>query len=229
MTQIIGADAAKLAGLQVDLLTKIRKGSITLAELEMFNNLTPKARAERFGDFKKPKSVTPSKPVEKFGLLVDLGIVTVPDNYDHATRLSIFEKENRKKFFSFNDNITDVNFAKPTRILKPGDKFRVRVFQQIVSGETTSEERMAFLAKQKAVLVGAQGASLIFEQKRDQLPKGKWYASFDEKEKLWKDADGCHGVPGVYARSVGVFDWDLGSFEDVWYDNHAFLCFCDTK
>jgi hypothetical protein len=151
----IGADAAKLAGLQVDLLTKVRKGSITLEELEMFNNLSPKARAERFGDFKKPKSVLPAKPTDKFSLLVDLGTITVPDNYDHVTRLATFKKENEKKFYSYNSAITDENFPKPTRILKPGDKFQVRAFKQIVSGETTSEERMAFLSKQKAVFVGA--------------------------------------------------------------------------
>ena len=227
-TQIIGADAAKLAGLQVDLLTKVRKGSITLEELEMFNNLTPKARAERFGDFKKPKPA-PTKQTEKFDLLVDLGIVTVPDNYDHATRLATFKKENEKKFYSYNDAITDKNFPKPTRILKPGDKFHVRAYKQIVSGETTSEERMAFLAKQKVVLVGAQGASLVFEQKRDQLSKGKWYASFDEKDKLWKDADGYHRVPDVRALSGGGFRFSLGDFEDAWDVGDAFLCFCDIK
>ena len=226
-TTIIGADAVKLAGLQIDTLQKVRKGQITLEELEMFNNLSPKARAERFGDFKKSKPAPPAKPIEKFGLLVDLGEVTVPDNYDHATCLATFDKENRKKFYSYNDAITDKNFPTPTRILKPGDKFHVRAFKQIVSGDTTSEERMAFLAKQKAVLVGAQGATLVFEQKRDQLPKSKWYASFDKKEKLWEDAGGRHRVPLVSAYSVGAFYFYLGYFEDVWDDSIAFLCFCD--
>jgi hypothetical protein len=163
---------------------------------------------------------------EKFSL-IDLGIVTVPADYDHSSCLKKFAKQNGRKFAYYNDDITDKNFPNPTRILKPGDKFRVCAFQQIVPGKTTSKERMAFLATQKAIHTGAQGLSLIFDQKRDQLPKGKYYASFDEKERLWKDADGNHRVPCVRAFSDGDFDFRLGRFGDVWYDDYAFLCFCD--
>ncbi len=88
---------------------------------------------------------------------------------------------------------------------------------------------MAFLATQKAIHTGAQGASLVFDQKRDQLPKGKWYASFDEKHRLWKDAHGNHGVPDVDASSDGDFWFGLGYFEDVWDVDDAFLCFCDIE
>lgn len=148
---------------------------------------------------------------EKFALLVDLGIITVPDDYVHQTRLATFGKQNRKKFYYYNDKITDQNFPNPTRVLKPGDKLRVRAFKQVVGGTVNSEERMAFLATQKAIHTGAQGASLVFDQKRDQLPKGKWYASFDEKDRLWADADGHHRVPRVDAGSDGGFVWGLGA------------------
>lgn len=113
--------------------------------------------------------------------------------------------------------------------MKPGDKLRVRVFKQVVPGTTTSEERLAVLSVQKAVHTGAQGASLVFEQKRDQLPKGYWYASFDEKDHLWEDAGGCHRVPDVRASSDGGFDFYLGDLEYVWSDDRAFLCFCDVE
>jgi hypothetical protein len=164
---------------------------------------------------------------DKFALLVDLGTITVPDDYVHGSRLTTFGKEHRKEFYYYNDAITDGNFPNPTRVLKPGDKLRVRAYKQIVPGETTSEERMAFLATQKAVLVGAQGASLVYEQKRKQLPKGKWYVSFDEKDRLWQDAGGGHGVPGVGAHSDGGFYFDLGRFEYPWSDGSVLLCFCD--
>lgn len=167
--------------------------------------------------------------VEKFALLADLGVVTVPEDYDHATALATFGKQNGKKLAYYNPAITDQNFSDPTRILKPGDKLRVCAFKQTVNGTTTSEERMNFLRRQGAIFVGAQGASLVFDQKRDQLPKGLWYASFDEKDRLWTDADGCHGVPCVYAFSHGDFDFGLGYFEDVWYDSDSFLCFRDLN
>ncbi|MBU4285222.1 hypothetical protein KKF60_01480, partial [Patescibacteria group bacterium] len=85
----------------------------------------------------------------------------------------------------------------------------------------------AFLKTQNVVLTGAQGVSLVFEQKREDLPKGYWYVSFDEKEALWKDAGGDHRVPGVDRYSDGGWYFRLGFFEDVWYDYRCLLCFCD--
>jgi hypothetical protein len=166
---------------------------------------------------------------DKFSLLVDLGTITVPKNYNHATQLATFSTKNRHKFQYYDDNITDEHFSNPSRVLKPGDTLRVRAFQQIVSGATTTEERLAFLATQQAVFTGAQGLSHVFEQKRDQLPKDKWCASLDEKEHLWEDADGDHRVPCVNTYSGGDFDFDLGYFfGDVWNDGYAFFCFCDA-
>ena len=230
-TKFIDADAAKLAGLLTDTLQKLRNKQMTLDQLERFNNLTLDIREERFGDWKKPGPIAPAEPTEKFALLAELGIITVPDDYDHETWLARFYGKHqggkKKSFYYYNDEITDKNFPNPTRVLKPGDKLRVRAFKQVVGGTTTSEERMAFLATQKAIHTGAQGASLVFEQKRDQLPKGKWYASFDEKERLWTDADGHHRVPGVDCVSDGGFWFRLGRFEDVWSGDVAFLCFCE--
>lgn len=171
--------------------------------------------------------VAPAKTIEKFALLVDLGIITEPGDCVHEKRLTTFGKKNCKKFVYYNGEITDKNFLNPTRVLKPGDKLRVRAFKQVVGRTTTSEERMAFLATQKAIHTGAQGASLVFDQKRDQLPKGKWYASFDEPDRLWKDADGYRRVPQVGCYSNGDFEFSLDSFESVWGGDDAFLCFCD--
>jgi len=224
MKEFIGAEAAKLAGLLVDALQKMRDGQMVLGHLEWFNNLTKDER-DRFMAGEKPVS-KPTSP-EKFGLFVDLGIITVPDGYVHNTRLASFEKENRKKFYGYNDAITDKNFGKATTKLVPGRKFRVRVFKQIVDGETTSEERLAFLKTQNAILVGAQGASLVFEQKREDLPKGFWYCSFDKKKALWKDAGGDHRVPSVRRRPDEGWDFDLGGFGGVWGDYGCLLCFCD--
>ena len=236
MSTIIGADATKLVGLQIDTLNKYRAGQLSPEHWERFLNLTPEAREERFGDGKKPKPApiveSSEPPVQsvKFAELADLGIVTVLAGYNHATQLDMFMKENRKKFYDVNKNITDANFPNPSRILKPGDKLRVRAFQQIVGGSTTSEERMKFLVEQKcAVYVGAQGASLVFEQKRAKLPKGKWYASFDEKDRLWEDAVGGHRVPCLCVYSDGGFRWCLGYFEYDWSDNDAFFGFSDIE
>jgi hypothetical protein len=85
---------------------------------------------------------------------------------------------------------------------------------------------LAFLKSQNALLVGAQGASIIWEQKKDQLLKGYWYCSFDEKEHL-PFLDGYRRVPDVCANSGGGFNFGLGSFELVWDEGDAVLVLCD--
>ena len=225
----IDAEAAnKLAGLQIDTLSKYRAGQLSLDHWERFNNLTPEAREERFGDWKRRAPTSLEAKEKKFSFLLDLGIITVPDGYNHATRLATFTAANRKKFFSFNEDVTDANFSNAMTRLVVGRKLRVRAWKQIVGGTTTSEERMAFLAKQNSIHTGAQGLSLVFEQKRAKLPKGFWYASFDEKNALWEDADSFHYVPVLFADPGGRFAWGLGDFENPWSDDVVvFLSFCD--
>lgn len=167
-------------------------------------------------------------PAEKFALLVDLGTITVPDDYMHGTCLSTFFGKNREKLFRYDKNITDANFPNPSRILKPGDILRVRAFRQTVPTSTTSKERMDFLEKQEGnVYLGAQGAALVFEQKRHRLPKRKWYASFDEADHLWEDSSGYHSVPNVHAYSDGDFNISMGSLERGWSTDNIILSFSD--
>lgn len=173
----------------------------------------------------EPKVEEVVKSNEKFDLLNTFSVV-VPQAYAHATRLDLFKVEHREEFYSYNDALTDANFAKATTKLEPGRKFKVKVFQ--VKERVTSEECMAHLRSQKATLVGAQGASLAYEQKKDELPVGCWSVSFDEKEALW-DTDGGRGVPRVYRDSDGGFGFSLGNFEDGWLDGSCLLCFCDES
>lgn len=198
---------------------------------QIVNSRANKMARAMYGSLAEPTKPVSAEPIVKFGLLVDLGTIVVPADYDHATCLVSFEKRHqggkKKSFAYYNENRNDTNFRNPSRILKPGDKLWVRAFQQVVGGTTTSEERMKFLATQNAIHTGAQGLTVVFDQKHDQLPKGKWYSSFDEKDRLWRDSDRYHRVPRFDARSDGDFTWDLGCFERVWSDSYAFLCFCD--
>ena len=186
---------------------------------------------EHRNPFEKP--AFPAEPAEKFELFLDLGIITVPANYVHATQLASFrvkyQDAAKPSFYFYNDGITDKNFGNPSRILKPGDKFEVTVFRQIVEGLTTATERLAFLAKQSAIYTGAQGASLVWEQKRKQMPKGYAYVSMDEEARLLRGASGSHGVPGFLHGSSGDWHFDLGSFEDDWSAIRLLLCFREVK
>lgn len=166
---------------------------------------------------------------DRFELLNTFSI-TVPQGYDHATRLASFSKEHREEFYCYNDAITDKNYAKATTKLEPGHKLKVKVFQ--IKEKVTSPDCMKFLLSQKAVLVGAQGASLAYEQKKEELPVGRWSVSFDQKDALWEDGDGNHRVPCVNRYSDGDFKFYLGFFESGWHgwsDGHCLLCFCDES
>ena len=53
-------------------------------------------------------SVSPSSQFSnKFTLFVDLGIITVPDDYDHATAIKSFIEKNNKEFYHYDDDIAD--------------------------------------------------------------------------------------------------------------------------
>ena len=217
MKNIIGADAAKLAGLQIDTLQKIRNGQITLEHWEWFNMLN-KAERDRL------TGVNATDP--RFPLLTTFQF-TVPENYVHATQLASFAKENREKFYFYNDNITDANFAKVTNKLTSGKIYEAKIFG--ITERVTSEDCLVFLKTQKAILVGAQGISIVWQQAKEQFPKGKWTVSFDEKDALWQDADGYHRVPYVRQRSDGDWHFFLGNFEFDWYDDDCVLCLRDLS
>lgn len=231
MSEIIGADAAKLAGLQIDLLAKYRDGSLNLDSLAWWLNLSQASRNaviqaehERFLAAKKV-------PAEKFELFADLGIITVPDGHVHEACLDAFFAKFGKSRCPCDKNITDANFSDPSRVLMPGDELRVQVFHQVVSGRTTSQERMAFLERRKEgnVYVGAQGITFVFEQKRGQLSNGRmWYSSFDQADRLWKDFAGYPMVPRMVDGSDADFHINLSYFGNDWGMGDAFFGFSEV-
>ncbi len=170
--------------------------------------------------------VVPPKPkADNFDLLT-MFEVTVPEGYNHATRLDSFKAEHQSEFYHYNPNITDANYGRATTELVPGRKFQVKVFGIRRNKSVTSNECLDKIRLENGTFVGAQGASLAYEQGKANLPKGKWYGSFDEKEALWFSGD-YHKVPDVYVSSGGDFKFTLGDFERPWYDDFCLLCFCE--
>ncbi|MEA2715073.1 MAG: hypothetical protein QOG91_101 [Candidatus Parcubacteria bacterium] len=163
----------------------------------------------------------------KFAMFADLGVVTVPDDYEHGSRLGSFVRTNLWKFYHIDSNISDRHFPNPSRILKPGDKLLVQVFRQVLPGVATFKECMTFLGLKKAVYPGAQGASLVWEEKRNELPKDIWLGSYDDKSRLWKDADGFHWLPGVQVYGNGVCRFYLFRLDKDMPASRGFLCFSE--
>jgi hypothetical protein len=61
---------------------------------------------------------------------------------------------------------------------------------------------------------------------KDNQEKGQSVITFGSK---WKDSDGYHWVPRVYAFTEGGFKFYLGYFGNNWYGGHCLLCFCDKE
>lgn len=162
---------------------------------------------------------------ERYDFVADLGIITVPEDYVHLKCLSSFKERNYEKFRLYDSKITDDRFSHPGHILVPGEKLWVRVYTQIILDRMTSEDHLEFLSKfQGVVCPGAQGASLVFEQKCEQLPKGKCYCSFDKKENLWKNDDGSHSVPYVGADAIG-YQFSTVPFSNLFHRVYHLLVF----
>jgi hypothetical protein len=168
-----------------------------------------------------------AKPPLKFAEVLGPGAITVPGDFVHEECLRRLHEQNRERWF-IDDELVDPNFPNPTRILRPGDRLLVRVFRQISDGDSTSEERMAFLAMQNAVYTGAQGAALVFEQLRERPQKGFGYISFDEGPRLWKDTSGEPWVPILGADLEGSFEILLNRLANNWDDEILLLCFTEV-
>ena len=166
---------------------------------------------------------------KRFGPAIREFEITILPDYDHPTQIdsSIKKARKEKTTYFINSDFTSKNFANATNKLEPGKTYKVKLFP--ILSQVSSEDCINFLAKQNAILVGGQGVTLVYDVAKDQLPKGKWTVSFDEKKALWKDADGDHGVPFVGAYSGGDFRFSLGCFGRPWYDHGVILCFCDKK
>jgi hypothetical protein len=158
---------------------------------------------------------------QKFKLLASTKIM-VPKNYDHAHQLAAL---NKKNFWYFNDDITDEHFRNVKDKLVPGKKYAVDFVG--IGARVTSEECLGVYHEKNALLVGAQGLSLLWQLDKNSFPVSKWSASFDEKDHLWKDAGGNHRVLYVSRSSDGDDGFGLGDFGDAWNDGRVLVVFRD--
>ena len=223
------SDKANLSNAELELTQRIQmhfpRGVLSAEVLKQWNGcpaeIITAAVAKVFG-----ASLEAHKVDLRFAPLTTFQF-TVPKDYNHPTQLASFAKENRKKFYFYNDNITDRNFAKVTNKLVPGKTYEAKIFK--ITKRVTSEDCLAFLKKtQKAIFVGAQGISVVWQQAKEQFPK-EWTVSFDEKDTFGQDIFSDHRVPYVSRRVDGGWRFGLGSFECNWHAGYCLLCLFDLS
>jgi hypothetical protein len=171
-----------------------------------------------------PHAVVPI-PDEKFGLLFDGGVHEVPDDYVHSTWLGTFFKAQRPNFRVFDSTIKHTNFAQPSRIMLPGERFHIRALAPVCIKMTSSNERLEFLMRQGAVFTGVQGLALAFVLIGAQLPKGKHYSALDHVGRLYQNAHLQVQVPDLNIRNDGALFFECNDFAAGWYGGNAMICF----
>ncbi|MBI4779452.1 hypothetical protein HY797_03305, partial [Candidatus Falkowbacteria bacterium] len=152
--------------------------------------------------------------------------ITVPKHYNHATQLADFAL--LSKGINIHESITDQNFASVTHQLIPGKKYGVKIFG--ITRRETSEDCLAFYAKQRVLLVGAQGLSLAWQLKKKEFFPDKWAVSFDKKDALWKTTLGYYKVsmaPCIGQSSNGIWRFFLSCVEIDSYGDRCLICFFD--
>lgn len=165
-----------------------------------------------------PRGVYPFTLLKAFSLVV-------PDDYDHANRLDTFVEKHRKWVYCLDANITDANLRSlATTKLIPGSRFVVKVF--LINETVAFQECLAFLKGENAILLGTQGASLVFEHARGELPDNSWCVSLDEENALWRDAEDESRVSRIDCYGIYGYDFGLGLYRDGADDGDCLLCFC---
>lgn len=162
---------------------------------------------------------------EKFGVLFDWDMLEVPDHYVHSTWLDTFFRSENRKFKLFDRAINDRNFGNPSRIMLPGERFRVRAFAQAGIGMTSTKERLDFLTRQGVVFTGAQGLTLVFSLLGGKLPKGKHYTALDFADRLYQHPHLPPQVPDLNHRCDGALFFDLDNFTADWYGGNVMIGF----
>ncbi|MBI4709449.1 MAG: hypothetical protein HY764_04585 [Candidatus Portnoybacteria bacterium] len=159
---------------------------------------------------------------DRLFFLVAAFIFRVPNRYEHETQLASFYEENQGKFVFYDGRITDTNYARVTQKFVRGKNYEVKIYGIRPAVVVLSSDCLDFMESQGAILVGAQGISLIWEQMRKKIPTGKRIISFDKKEASYNNM-----LPTVYHYSPPRSDewnFDLAHFQCRWNSDNCFFC-----
>jgi len=154
---------------------------------------------------------------------LDTFALRVPGTYNHSIQLASFKKLDRGHFRYYNAELTDLNYSKVSRILLPRERYVVDIFRMMT--RVRSEECLKFLEKNRAILIGAQGISLAWQESGNMFLFSGRKVSFDQAHALWVDPIGHHRVPFIDCCLGGGWRFSLGRFEDVWSEGDCLLCF----
>jgi hypothetical protein len=152
-------------------------------------NQTPKETKRKFSEKETPQF---GKPI--------IGYLTVPLDYNHDTQIDEYYKNYKNDYDQGWTKMQSKDYAKASNKLVPGKKYRIAFYPVIFPYKSYSRESLAFLNKQNALLVNAQGLTLVCQQAKEIIPKDVVIYSLDKEESLLRGTLD-YEIPTVAYRS----------------------------
>lgn len=141
---------------------------------------------------------------------------TVPTHYRHNKQLETFSQKTKElnSTIYFSNNLNDTNFRNVTHQLMVNKTYVVNLFE--INDKVSSYDCLNFLESQNALLVGAQGLSLIHEIHHNKFCKGISILSFDRQPKLMKTITKDYWVPYFHYYPDACFEFLIANFDNKW-------------
>lgn len=146
--------------------------------------------------------------------------IKVPTRYRHESQVDNFAKRVRgqKATELLSPSLTDANFSRVTDRLQAGKTYEVVFF--LVQRDVSSDTCLAFLKSERALLVGAQGLTLVQGLEPGEFPPDSWVYSLDTKANLFPEEvrEGrkkryVYQTPWAQRRPSGL--WSFGTWDFV--------------
>jgi hypothetical protein len=174
---------------------------------------------------------TPPEEDSRFRLMKDFAL-TVPKEYDHLYQMRNFFANRRENDFSDFTEIDNVLFLWATNKAVAGRTYTVKIFE--IVERVSAPDCLEFLKSANAVFLNIQGASLVYQEAKNELLAGYRYFSLDEIDALaiWEHvepnsrwmpfvAHNRHGWQFNIERMSGALGGGWGGTRD------CLLCFCE--
>ncbi len=152
----------------------------------------------------------------EFRMLIDLGELTVPEGFVDKRCIKMFRKKYDGEVHLgsvFSDNIALIKLSEIR--LKAGDKFHVIIYEFISPFlSISSDEIRSFLQGENSLLLDIRGIILVYDQKKDLIPKSEdYYYSFSRRNYLpiWLNFQGgkhvvsSNSIDGKYRKGTVFF------------------------
>lgn len=214
MGKIIGVDAAKLAGLQIDMLQKMRDGQMTIEQMEWFLGQKKEEREwllKNNGESKNPHF----RIIRGFSFCV-------PTDFNSSVfvRDFLLKKDSECELVAFSRSFLEEDSSTVSALI-PGHEVEVTAYK--LSRKVSPEDCAAFIIAKKGLFVGILGILLFLEVSKTEVPRGLAIFSLERMDTYMTSY-----IPVLFVyRDKFNYHLSISQFNHVVYEDSCILVFRD--